>query len=334
MVEGNLQGQRFERALWGSMAGNNRLLEGDEDAMLDNLALRIMVHGGAEKINDHITDETSELTWDDWCASPIHADTATASRALGAAGIIEDEIPLRSYGSSQQVDAALRYLNRSALGEGMRSQIDPVLRVMGITTSGGSKINVSPDPYDGHIVPLRQITRSGYVRLIPDGCPINFNAPSVETHENGVVYLAGALVNAGVVNSYEGFIDYLNEYFAQHDRIDILPEGTTPKFTALDHFHRQPRTGSIKQPGRVELVYPDSEHFPPIDFPCGVRESELVLLSALFQSPSFRTPGPIGDQVIFAVLPGHGAVVLYDGPREELTDVLINGMVLEEIVRV
>lgn len=84
----------------------------------------------------------------------------------------------------------------------------------------------------------------------------------------------------------------------------------------------------------MEIVYPDTARFPEIDFPCGVREAELHLLSALFQSESFRTPGPLGRKVIIAVLPGHGSVAAYGGPRDELTDVLVNGMEMEEIVRI
>ncbi len=334
LVEGHLESTDIRRGLWASMAGNNRLLGGSAEAILDSLALRILAHAGAEKINDHDADEPMGLTWEAWSASPVHADIAEASRALGAAGVIEDEVPLGSYGTGEQVGSILRFLNRAALGEGMRSQLDPALRIMAVTTSGGSKINVSADPRDGHLVPIRQISRFGYVRAVPQGCPISFNAPSVETHENGMIYLAGALVNAGRLDSFDSFLAYLDDHFARHDRIDILPEGLTPKFTALEHFHRQPRDGSIREPQRVEIVTPDVARFPPIDFPCGVREAELALLSALFQAPSFHTPGRLGDRMILAVLPGHGSVALYDGPREELTTLLLNGMALEEIVRV
>lgn len=334
LIEGDPQSPQVRRALWASMAGNNKLLDGTEGAMFDSLVTRILAHAGAEKINDHDADEAFGLTWEAWCASPVHAELAEASRVLGAAGVIEDEVPLGSYGTGEQVGSVLRFLNRAALGEGMRSQIDTTLRLMAVTTSGGSKINVSADPMDGHLVPIRQITRHGYVRAIPQGCPINFNAPSVETHENGMIYLAGALVNAGLVDSFDSFLSYLDDYFSTHDRIDIVPEGMTPKFTALEHFHRQPREGSIREPERVELVSPDTTRFPPIDFPCGVREAELALLSALFQAPSFHTPGPLGRTLIMAVLPGHGSVCLYDGLRRELTSLLTQGMVLEEIVRV
>ncbi len=334
IVEGDLTGSRVRRALWASMAGNNRLLDGEEDAIFDSLALRIQAHTGACKINDHEADDELPLTWDEWAASPIHAEIARASRALGAAGIIEDEVPLASYGTGEQVQSVLRFLKRAALGEGMRSQLDLRLRLMGVTTSGGSKVHVSPDPLDGHIVPLKQLTREGYVRAIPRGCPISFNAPSVETHENGLIYHAGAVVHAGIVDSFDRFLAYLDDHFAQHDRLDILPDGLEPKITAIDHFHRQPKAGSLRQPERVEIVQPDLARFPPIDFPCGVREAELALLSALFQSQWFLEPGPLGDRLILAVLPGHGSVAFYGGPRDELTDLLVHGMEMEEIVRV
>ncbi len=84
----------------------------------------------------------------------------------------------------------------------------------------------------------------------------------------------------------------------------------------------------------MELVYPDKERFPPIDFPCGVRPAELQLLSAVFRSQAFRQPGQL-DKVVIVILPGHGSVAIYGGgPRQELTDVLINGMEMESPVRV
>lgn len=334
LIEGDLAAGRIRRGLWASMAGNNRLLHGSEEAILDSLVLRILAHAGAEKINDHDADEPTDLTWEAWSALPLHGEIAAASRALGAAGIIEDEVIVTNYATGEQAGMLLRFLNRAALGEGMRSQLDESLRVMAVTTSGGSKINVSADPRDGHLVPVRQITRSGYVRALPQGCPIQFNAPSVETHENGLLYLAGALAAAGEVDSFDSFLAYLDDHFSQHKRIDILPRGLAPKFTALEHFHRQPREGSFREPQRMEIVSPDTSRFPPIDFPCGVREAELALLSAVFQAPSFQKPGRLGRRMILAVLPGHGSVALYDGPREELTDLLVNGMALEEIVRV
>jgi hypothetical protein len=333
-LEGRLDGARIERALWASMAGNNRLLDGDESAILDSLALRVEAHVSAQKINDHAGDVETPMTWAEWSASPVHADIARAARALGKAGIIEDEVPLEQYGSGGQVRHVLRFLKRAALGEGMRSQLDLDLGVMGVTTSGGNKITVSADAGDAHIVPVGQLTQTGYVRAIPEDCPVSYISPSVETHENGMMYLADALVNAGLVDSFDSFLGYLEAHFAQHERIDILPQGTWHKVTAIDHFHRQPRLDSIKEPERVEIVYPDTERFPEIDFPCGVREAELHLLSALFKSELFLTPEPLGERAIVVVLPGHGSVALYGGPRDELTDLLVSGMEMEEIVRI
>ncbi len=334
IVEGNLEGRDIERVLWVSMAGNNRLLTGDEAHILDGLALRIQAHVGAEKCTTHAGDVEAPFTWDEWCASPVHADIARAARALGRAGLIENEVPLAKYASGKQTRSVLRFLNRAALGEGMRSQLDPHLRIMGVTASGGNKVKVSPDPADGHVIPVSQLTGDGYVRAIPRGCPVSYVPPSVETHENGMVYLGGALVNAGLVNSFDTFLEYVADQLTRRERIDILPEGMQPKVTAIEHFHRQPRLDSIKEPERVEIVYPDTGRFPEIDFPCGVREAELHLLSAVFSAESFRRPGRLGNKAIIAVLPGHGSVALYAGPRAELVDLLVNGMEMEEVVRV
>jgi hypothetical protein len=334
LAEGRPDIQKFDRALWASMAGNNRMLDGDEEVILDQLALRIQAHVGSEKINNQVDEIRTTMSWNEWEALSIHQDIARSARRLGAARIIEDEVPLVQYGTGQQVRSVLRFLKRAALGEGMRSQFLTNWRIMGVTTSGGNKINVSPDPVDGHIVPVSQLTWTGYILALPYDCPINYISPSVETHENGMIYLAGALVNAGLVNSFDSFFDYLQDHFNHHERIDVLPEGMQPKVTVIDHFHRQPRLGSIREPERVEIVYPDAERFPEIDFPCGVREAELHLLSAIFHSEAFQRPGSLGDKAVIAVLPGHGSVALYDGPRDELTDLLVDGMEMEEVVRV
>ncbi len=333
LVEGDLEGTKVVRALWASMAGNHRLLTGREEDIFDNLALRMQAHAGAEKVNIYEGDDETSISWKEWSASPVHHDIADAGRALGEANIIEDKVILDQYSSDRQTREVLGFLERSALGEGMRSQLDSELRVMAVTTTGGGKINVSPDPMHGHIVPISQLTWKGYIRAIPQGCPITFNGPSIETHENGLVYLASALVNAGVVDSFDSFMQFLSSHFAQHNRIDILPSGMQAKVTVIEHFHRQPRQGTIKNPAKVELVYPDEERFPEIDFPCGVRQAELQLLSALFKAKAFRQPGPL-DKAVIAILPGHGSVAIYGGPRQELTDILINGMEMEQPTRI
>jgi hypothetical protein len=105
------------------------------------------------------------------------------------------------------------------------------------------------------------------------------------------------------------------------------------KITAVEHFHRQPRLDSIKDPAQVEITYPDEERFPKIDFPCGTRPAELQLLSTLFRAKTFREGGPL-DKVIIAVLPGHGSVAFYGGLREVLTNTLINGMEMEQPTRI
>ena len=333
IVEGDLDGWQVKRALWASMAGNYRLLDGPQEDILDSLALRAQAHAGAEKVNRHDGDDTTRLTWQEWAASPVHADIAQAAHALGEAGLIEDRVALDRYGSSRQAGIVLRFLDRAALGEGMRSQLDPHLRVMGITATGGGKVNVSADPMAGHVIPIGQLTRNGYVRAIPRDYPITFAPPSIETHENGMVYLAGALVNAGVVETFEDFRQFVARHFAEQERIDILPAGLQPKALAIDHFHLHPKAESIKEREKFEIVYPPGGHLPQIDFPCGVLESELQLLSALFEARSFRQRGPL-DRIVLVVLPGHGTVAISGGRRRDLTDALVHGMEMMDVQRV
>ena len=331
-VEGDVQGTQARRALWAAMAGNYRLLEDKETAIFDSLALRAQANAGAQRVTSHEGDDETRLSWEQWCRSPLHSDIAQAAHALGSAGIIEDRVSLEQFGSSQQAGTVLRFLERAALGEGMRSQLDPALRIMGVTASGGGKINVSPDPMAGHVVPISQLTWNGYVRALPRGCPIIYAAPSVETHENGMIYLAGAVVNAGLVSGFESFLQFLADHFARHERIDILPSGLQPTVLAIDHFHRHPDKASIDQ-AKVEIVSPDRAVFPEIDFPCGVRESELNLLSAVFQAKSFRARGPLAKTVI-AVLPGHGSVAISGASRQELTDILLHGINMGQVAGV
>jgi hypothetical protein len=334
LVESNGASAEFSRILWGSMAGNYRMLEGSAAEVLDSLVLRILTHSSAEKVSLSEGSRTDPaITWDAWSRAPLHADIAEAAHRLGAAGIIDDEVHLHNYGSQEHVRLVLRFLERGALGEGMRSQLAPDLRVMGITTTGGGKVNMSADPMLGHVVPISQLTWNGYVQAIPVDCPIKYAAPSIETHENGLIYLAGALINAGRISTFDDFLGFLQDHFSSHRTIDILPPGMQPSVTAIDHFHRQPRHGSIQNPGRVEIVYPDAERFPEIDFPCGVREGGLQLLSAVFQSKTFTSKRTF-DKLVIVILPGHGSVALYNGPRRELTDMLVSGMQMEEVRRV
>lgn len=333
IVEGDLESRHIKRAVWGSMAGNNRLIEGTQAEILDNLALRVLAHAGAEKVNVFAGADTERLDWDDWVQSELHKDISDAAHALGAKGIIENEVSLIEYSSGAHARTLLKFLERAALGEGMRSQLDLKRRIMGVTTTGGDKINVSPDPIAGQVVPISQLTWQGYIEATPKGCPITYPAPSIETQENGFVFLAGALIDAGLVHDLDEFLTYLKDHFSREERIDIMPEGLAPKCTAIDHFHRQPSPESIDDPEMVEIVYPDFNRFPEIDFPCGVREGGLQLLSAVFQSKTFMTPGPL-QKLVVVILPGHGSVAIYNGPRAELTDWLVNRMEMEEVTRV
>ncbi len=334
LFEKSRTGGGFSRVLGGSMAGNYRILEGNPDAIYEGLATRILVQAGSEKVNFAAgVDEDPRLTWEAWASSPVHADIAEAARRLGEAGILHNEVPLHDYGTADHVKTVLRYLERGAMGEGMRSQLDPTLRIMGVTTTGGDKVKVSPDPMAGQIIPISKLTWSGYVQAVPAGLPIKYTAPSIETHENGLIYLAGALMDAGRVDSYDGFLSYLRKHFQSQRTIDILPVGMQPRLTAIDHFHMQPSRETIKHPERVEIVAPDRERFPEIDFPCGVREGGLQLLSAVFRSETFTKRGPF-DKLVIVVLPGHGSVALYNGPRKELTEALVGGMQMEEVRRV
>src|SRR5574341_1463258 len=61
LVEGNLDGAPIARALWASMAGNNRLLEGREDEIIDHIALRVQAHVSAEKVTNYDGDAPTAM---------------------------------------------------------------------------------------------------------------------------------------------------------------------------------------------------------------------------------------------------------------------------------
>lgn len=336
LVEGKPEKRKIERAIWSSMVGNFSVLEGDQNEILDNLSLRIQAYAGAEKVNNCEGDDVNGVLWREWTASGVHSDIPEAGLILGQAGIIEDKLDLVELASPKQARAILSYLNQGNLSEGMRSQLDPDLRIMAITATGGRKVQVSGDPLSGEIVGIGKLTKDGVLIALLKDCPSNFRGfsrPSVEAHQNGMIYLAGALVNAGHCHDLDSFWCAFQTHLSLSETVPILPKGLEHKATCIEHFHRQPKKGTVKNPERVEIVYPDRNRFPEVEFPCGTREEEWQILSALFNSECFSKPGPL-DKVIIVVLSGHGSIAVSGGKREELLDVLVNGMEMEEPVRI
>lgn len=322
IFEGDQDSDSVRKALWVSTQGNFKVIEGTAEEIFDNVVLRILTHYGASFVTERQDDQISQpFTWQDWVSSPIHTQMAKAAELLGDAGIIEDKVNLDRYAGIQHAAFILKALNRSALGESMRSILDFELGVMAITRSGGGKVKLSPNPNDGHLVPVARLTRNGYVVIRPkDGQVVTYPNGSVETFENGLVILASSLVQAGIVHTFPELVNWLDDAFSRSNTVDLIQNGQRPKVLNIDHFHKH----VVQANPSIEVVRPDPRVTPIIDHPCGSFEAAMALLSALFQSKIFTTPGTNDmEKVVIASLPGHGSVAL-GGDRQALTNTILS----------
>lgn len=330
IVQGDARGEPC-RMVWGSFAGNYVIFEPPfDDAFFERLAMRIQIHSGSTYMNQETVNHPNWMTWAQWEQSPAHREIADSGRRLGDANLLEDFIDVKGHTTENHIKATLVWLQRVSFGEGMQSRYDPALRLMGVTATGGGKVNVSADPLDGHTIPIAQIRRDGFVTATPADSPIVHNPPSVETHENGLIYHASALVNAGEIRDYDTFMRYIQDAYERQNTVDIVPEGYMPGVLHMQHFHRQPVPDF--QADWAEVLYPDPRRFPSIDFPCGVREGGEMLLSALYQSEAFVSVGRL-EKVLVVVLPGHGSVALTGADRAYLDEAVTQRIPMQNVVR-
>ena len=324
--------ENFERALWISMQGNWMIVTGTPEQVLTNITERILTHYGVPMLNQKQDDESADFTWEDWAASGVHADISEAAKRLGEAGIIQDKVNLAKYADPLQARLIMTALNMSGeFGESMRSQ-RALANVIAFTNSGAGKVKVNPNPKEGHLIPVTQLTEDGYIVAHPAGSPVNDRfKPSVETHENGLIYLAGALTQAGEVENFDQFLRYVENGFRDKGRIAIFPDGLASKVEYVDHFHGRPLDYN---PVKVVLVEPDFQRFPRLDFPCGSLPAARMAVGALLNLKLFRDPGPsetpLWGKVIVVSLPGHGSIAICDKSlsREEFTDILLKEMTI------
>ena len=322
----------LQEAFWASMQGNHMKIKGSPEEIYAEIALRAVAHYGAPMLTDR-QETTSPISWESWVQTGVYDQIAQAAQDLGGAGIIEDKVNLVKYDPIQGLKI-MAALNRvSGFGESMRALLTP-LGILAVTKSGGGKVNINRNPQKGHLVPISHLVKDGYtIAKFPDS-PINHEVnPSVETHEAGLICLAAAAAQQGIVKDFDQFLQFIEYGFSSslNGQIKILPEGWLPKVAHIDHFHGHPDPEKI-DPNKVELVYPDEKRFPHLDFPCGSLWSARQVLSAFSQSETFTQPGlpttPLNNKIIVAVLPGHGSVAVC-GPetsREELTNTIVNGI--------
>jgi hypothetical protein len=332
IFEGPQNGAVSSGALWASMQGNYMEMRYPHPKVLDSVVLRILAHYGTIYVTERYAGEPPVgLTWENWERSPIHREVAEAAWTLGEAGLIRDRVNLSQYYDDEIHTFAIQKALNKSLGESMRAQFDPDLRVMGITVSGGGKVEVSDDPRDGHLVPVTQITPDGYVVVNPKESRVKkYGNGSVETLESGKIILFGALALGGVARTYKEAEAWLQDQFIKNGVVDIVPETLEPMITVIDHSHWHVEEYDDE---RVEVVSPDPRYYPPdLDFACGSLDSANATASALFRSQIFQNPGPSDDpmkgKVLVIELGGHGLIAL-GTDRRKVTEALTDDRVMK-----
>lgn len=333
IFEGNHNDKKTHRALWVSMQGNHKFIEGTQDEIYDNVTRRILAHYGATFLEHRKdTPPTQGVSWQDWSSSSVHQEVSLAAQTLGnhrigEENIIQNEVNLKQFGDSRQSEAILDALKKdSGLGESMRWQLVNINGhwIMAVTRSGGGKVEVSSNPDDGHLVPLLNLTKDGYEVLDFSNSPVSkYSNGSVESHESGRSALHSALAMSGEAGSFQEAEDWIASEFQNNGAIPIIPEGMQPMFTVGDHIHW---FTLALNPQYIEVVKPDTRYFPyDQDFPCGSIEGARSLLSALWLSPAFQNPDPVEDplqgKLLVAELGGHG-MMAYGNNREQVTNAL------------
>lgn len=335
IFEGNPDGDTINKALWISMQGNHKIIEGPEDKVYDNVTRRILAHYGATFLeNRGNTHPPQDVTWQSWVNSTVHQQKSEAAHTLGEHGIIQNEVELEQFGDSQQSEAILEALKKSAgIGESMRWQLVEIDGhwILAVTRSGGGKVEVSPNPSDGHLVPILNITADGYEVVNFPNTPItDYANGSVETHESGRTAIHSALAMNERAKNFAEAENWITSEIESNGSISTIPEGMSPMFTVGDHVHR---FLSNYNPHRVERVHPDPRYYPlDQDYPCGSIEGARSLLSAIWLSSAFQDPGSIHDplhgKLLVAELGGHGMMV-YGNDRKQVTEALTNPQVME-----
>ena len=332
VFEGRDSGNTVSGALWASMQGNYAEIRKPHQEILEDVIRRILAHYGTTYVTErHDGGVPERLTWETWQLSPIHRETAEAAWALGEAGVIQNAVKLTEYYEDfDHVKSIEKALNKS-LGESMRAQFDEHLRVMGVTVSGGGKVEVSDDPRDGHLVPVMQITQDGYAVVKPRGGIVKkYKNGSVETFEAGKIILNAALALGRIATNFPEAERWLTEQFSTNGAADIVPEGLIPMITVVDHSHWHLED---YDPDHVEVVRPDPRYYPTdIDFACGSLDAANATASGLWLSEALQNPGPPEDplrgKVLVIELGGHGMIVVGDD-REKVTRAILHDMKLK-----
>lgn len=329
------QTNEIKEALWMSTQGNFYRITGTEQEILDNVAMRIIVHNGEEFITNRqdyipIKEEKPLVTWNDWEKDSLHYELWNMAQVFHSLGLLDDKVDLTEFTPDRREHAKLimRAINRSALGEGMYSYFRRKLKVLAVSPSGGGKVEwLSYLAKDHHLVPVGFLTPTGYAVYTPDGAPdgISYANGSVETAENMDAILMRQKFASGEVKSLLEYELWKKEQFEKYGLIPIYQENAPDEDLAVFHGHFHPED-NFQNTDKLEIVEPDWSLYPHIDMACGGRGGNGALRSALAKSKFFTSREALGDKVVGVRLPGHGMVFFATKPEYIVKAVVENGI--------
>lgn len=161
--------------------------------------------------------------------------------------------------------------------------------------------------------------------------PLVDHPPSIESHENALLYHMSALLHAGVVTKFEDAIHYLANAFNKNPRLPIIPHGLQKGADALVHLHKH---AELEQKSKsIKVIIADMAYFGfPHTPPCGSREAALLLVKGYCDLYQRYGLPQSKDEIGVVILPGHGSVAIGHSGMAHLTHMLTQEMEFEPFV--
>lgn len=157
--------------------------------------------------------------------------------------------------------------------------------------------------------------------------------PSIEAHENGALYMAAALWEAGRTSTFEDYLRYLAESFSRRKVLPVIPNGCEVGFDSAVHLHltlKGDQSDSQVRVVDIDMTPFGYQHSPD----CGSLEAELFLIYQLILA--YQKYGvPESEEEIWGInIPGHGCCLLGRRGMRHLADAIALGRVkFEEKVK-
>lgn len=148
--------------------------------------------------------------------------------------------------------------------------------------------------------------------------PVVDHPPSIESHENALLYHMSALLHAGVVTKFEDALSYLADAFNKSPRLPIIPHGLPKAADAVAHLHK---CAKLEQQSKdIKVISADMSYFGfPHTPPCGSREAALLLLKGQYDLYQRYGLPQSKDEIWVVILPGHGSVAIGHNNMHHLT---------------